>query len=161
MDFESFRIKKDKLAVKSHEEYMGIAITAAKAAKSKGFAPIGACLAFTSSHLSEHSTGDVLRTAGINVIRKAMDMLPYKVPNSVLYCTVEPDALTALAAYKSGINEIVFGAFDPKNGFVSSTSRNLNPELCAIKQRGGVLANECCELLSEDMREYCETDPQT
>ena len=165
MSFDSFISKKNAVVVRSDEECMGLAMKAARYAKSKGEEPIGATVVVAKAQFSEHSTvrseGNPINTAGMNAIHKAMDMLPHKVVNGILYSTVEPDPLTVIAANTVGINEVVFGVFNPRDGFTSSKARKLDLSVYEIKHKGGVLADECFELLSEDMKEYCEVEKPT
>lgn len=160
-NFFSYMEKRDIENKLSDEDYMELAITAAERANQLSNIPIGATLAWTQKHLVEHNTVEQdrnpLNTASMNVIRKALDMMPHKVSNGVLYCTLEPDDVSVLAAYRVGINEVVFGAYDFKNGFVSSKVRPLNLDLYDVRYKGGVLAEKCYSLLPEDVKEYCGT----
>jgi len=72
-----------------------------------------------------------------------------------LYVTLEPCAMCAGALVLSRIDRVVFGATDPKAGFAGSLGNlvqdprlNHRPELT-----GGVLADECAELLTSFFRE--------
>ena len=160
MSFDSFIAKRDSGLVKSDEECMTLALKLAERAKATGETPIGATISLTKAQFSEHSTtrsqNNPLNTAGMNVIHKVMDMLPHRVVDGILYCTVEPDPLTVIAAHTVGINEVVFGAYNSRDGFVSSKSRNLDLDVYNIKYQGGVLAEDCFELLPDEMKEYCE-----
>lgn len=160
MSFDSFLAKKNESPDMSL--LMGEAIKAAERAKARGDIPIGAVLSWSKSYLAEHDTsvseGNPLQTAGMNVLNKAFDMLPHRVSSCVLYSTVEPDALSVLAAYKSGVNEVVFGAFDLKNGFTSSKSRTLDLDVYDVKYKGGILAKECFDLLPDEMKGYCSAE---
>lgn len=159
--FESYVRKKEQLSTLSDEYYMSLALEAAQRAKSKNDAPVGAVLSWPKRHLVEHDTVQSdcspLNTASVNVIRKALDMMPHRVANGTLYCTVEPDALSVLAAVQSGINEVVFGVYDHRHGFLSS-NRSLDVERFDISSKGGVMAKECFEPLSDDVKEYCSIE---
>ena len=72
-----------------------------------------------------------------------------------LYVTLEPCAMCAGALVLSRIDRVVFGATDPKAGFAGSLGNlvqdprlNHRPELT-----GGVLADDCAELLTSFFRE--------
>ena len=67
----------------------------------------------------------------------------------VLTVTLEPCAMCAGAAVLSRIDRLVFGAADPKAGFAGSLGNLLtDPRLNhAVALAGGVLAEECGELL--------------
>lgn len=158
--FDSYLSQKDSAYYKTDQEQMEIAIQAAKNAKQKGDVPIGASLAWPKRHLVEHDTGksamNPLRTATLNVLNKACEMLPHRVSEGILYCTLEPDACSVLAAQLCGINEVVFGAYDHRNGFISSPTRKLDLEQHMIAYKGGVLAKECLALLPDEMKDYCD-----
>ena len=142
----------------SHEDNMRLALDAAVRAKSKGDIPVGAALVWPSRHFVEHNTVsseyNPLNTAEINVIRKGAEMMPHKLRDGVLYTTVEPDVLSILTAHKAGVHEVIFGAYDLKHGFVSSKRRDLNLEVYEIAYKGGILAEECFDILPSDMQEY-------
>ena len=148
--------------MKFDEDYMAEAIIAAERAKSLGDSPIGALLAMRASQLVESDTtitdDSPLRTAPLNVLEKAISTMPRRLANSVLYCTVEPTSLDVLAAHVSGVNEVVFGCYDLKDGFVSSKKTPLDLEKLGIKYKGGVLARECFDLLTESLKEECTVE---
>lgn len=158
-DFDAFLNKKQSIEIKTDKEYMEEALLCAKSAKAKGDLPIGAVLAWPKRHLTEHDTTltDVnpLETASVKVLRKAHDLMPYKVKGSVLYCTVEPDECSVLSAHQAGVKEIIFGAYDLKNGFVSKSKKSLNLESLDISYRGGLMGKECFSILPNDVKDYC------
>jgi tRNA(Arg) A34 adenosine deaminase TadA len=158
--FNDFWAQRESVGIKTDEEYMQEAVLAAKQAKAKGDAPIGAVLAWPKRHLTEHDTQlsgiSPLETATVNVLRKAYDLMPHKVEGTVLYCTVEPDEWSLLSAYQAGVREVVFGVYDLRDGFTSRKSAKvLNVDNCDISYKGGVLAEECRDLLSDEMKDYC------
>src|SRR5688572_26618364 len=140
-NFELYFTLKEQPLIQSDEECMRLALDAAIYAKSNGDVPIGAALVWAKKHLVEHDTSESdvnpLNTASVNVLRKAFDMLPRKVSNGVLYCTGEPDAFDVLSAVKSGIREVVFGVYDYRNGFLSS-SNALDISKYNLAAKGGV-----------------------
>jgi tRNA(Arg) A34 adenosine deaminase TadA len=143
------------------ERYMAEALVAAERAKSRGDHPVGAALGMgTRTHLVEHDTslseGSPLNTATMNVLKKGFDLTPRRVSNAVLYCTVEPDALSVLAANECGIKEIVFGCYNLKDGWVSSKRRLV--ELPEVSYKGGVMAKECFAMLTEEWKDFCSID---
>jgi len=159
--YDAFCLTQEKVKPASHEDNMRLAIEAALRAKSNGDMPIGAAIVWPNRHLVEHSTTisdhNPLGTAELNVIRKAADMLPHKLRHGVLYTTLEPDAVAVLTALKAGINEIVFGAYDLKNGFTSSKNRKLVLDNYDISFKDGVLAERCFELLPKSMHSFTAT----
>jgi len=137
------------------EDHMMTAILMAEDGKLKGDIPIGACLVMPRHEISECNTvwteGDEFNHAEINVIKKARELGFRNLKNSILYTTVEPCPMCAMAALNHGIKEIVFGAYDEQNGF--STSNKLNLDKLPLVYRGGVLAKECRDLLPTRLQE--------
>lgn len=138
------------------EKHMTSAIAIAEDGKVVGNLPVGAVLVTPRFNLSECNTvfteGDVLNHAEINVLKKARDLGCRKLNNAVLYSTLEPSIMSAMVALEHGVREIVFGAYDEKDGFVSS--KKLNLDTIPLVYRGGVLAKECRDLLPTRMLEH-------
>ncbi len=138
------------------EEHIATAIEIAESGKMRGEIPTGACLVMPRYKISEHNTvwseGDALNHAEINVLKKARELGFRNLKNSIMYSTVEPSILCAMAALEYGIHEFVFGAYDTKNGFVSSGKLKLD-EL-NLAYRGGVLAQECRTILPTRLQEH-------
>ncbi|TJY65258.1 tRNA adenosine(34) deaminase TadA [Sinimarinibacterium sp. CAU 1509] len=73
----------------------------------------------------------------------------YRVLDTTLYVTLEPCVMCAGAIVHARVSRLVFGAYDPKAGAVSSVydviaAPRLNHRLL---WRGGVLEDECAQLL--------------
>ena len=62
-----------------------------------------------------------------------------------LYVTVEPCPMCAAALGWSQISRVVYGAPDPKRGYSGFSPNLLHPK---TEVQGGVLADECSELVS-------------
>lgn len=156
--FESFIESQESFEPGFDEKGIGLALEIAESARVKGDHTVGAVIAWPQRHLKEHdttkTTENPLNEAGLNVLNKALSVMPHKVKSAVMYCTVEPDALTVLMAHKAGINEVVFGAYNHKDGFVTS-KRKLNLEYYDLSFKGGVLADKCFNLLPKSFQEYC------
>jgi tRNA(adenine34) deaminase len=137
------------------ETYMRIALKEAEKAKLDGNLPVGAVLVLQGNYISDcntdYSEHDNTNHAVINVIRKA-NMINRPLHNAVLYSTLEPCLLCAMAIHYHGIREVVFGAYDDASGFVSSKLLNDHTFL-NISYMGGVLADKCIELLPKAMHE--------
>lgn len=148
----------DKFRVKD-EDYMQAALDVASQAKSKGDLPIAAVLVWAGGrkfieHDSRYSDYNPLSYVIINLINKAAETLgPNKLKDAVLYTTVEPNVMCALALRDAGIKEVVFGAYDDKDGFISS-GQLVDPNLLEITAIGGVKGRECCAALSKSMSEH-------
>lgn len=140
-------------------DYMQVALEVAAQAKSQGDIPIAAVLAWAGGrqlveHDTRYSEQNPLCHAVINLINKAAGTISRKkLSEAVLYCTVEPNLLCALAIEAAGIKEVVFGAYDDKDGFASSGLLKEEVEL-DITAIGGVLGQECCDSLPQIMQEH-------
>lgn len=74
----------------------------------------------------------------------------WRLDGATLYVTLEPCTMCSGAILLSRVEQIVFGASDPRAGGVISTARLLdgNPYQHRIEVVGGILAEECGALLS-------------
>ncbi len=141
--------------------FMRLALQEARKAGELGEVPVGAVII--------DETGTVLASAGnrsivdrdpaghaeIVALRAAGQKLDnYRLLNTTLYVTIEPCVMCAGAIVHARIGRLVFGALDHKAGAVVSRYRigrdgKLNHQL---EFEGGVLAEECAELLTSFFR---------
>lgn len=131
------------------EYFMRKAIEVAKKGYELDEIPIGAVVVannfiIAKGHNLTEQLNDVTAHAEMISITAAVDNLGGKyLKNCTLYVTLEPCVMCAGALYWSQITRIVFGANDNKRG--SSRYGSLfHPSTEII---GGVLANECEELI--------------
>jgi tRNA(Arg) A34 adenosine deaminase TadA len=159
-DFNQYFTTKESSV--TDEDYMRQALWMADRAKKQGNPSIGALLRMSSKQLVEHDTTlsehGKMHTATLNLIHKAADLVPRSMANALLYCTVEPTALDVLTASSCGVSDIIFGCYNLKDGFISSPTSAIKLENCDIAWKGGVLAKECYEILSEDVKSWCSID---
>ncbi|MFC1845148.1 tRNA adenosine(34) deaminase TadA [Thermodesulfobacteriota bacterium] len=148
-------------ATEQDEFFMHLALEEARKAGDGGEVPVGAVI------VDEHQK--VLAAAGNNsigesdpaghaemvAIRKAGKKTGnYRLLNTTIYVTIEPCVMCAGAMVHARIDRLVYGAFDPKTGGVVSCYQiggdgKLNHQL---NVEGGVLAEECAELLTSFFR---------
>lgn len=142
--------------------FMERAIALAKEAYAEGEVPVGAVVI-------RRSTGEIVgegrnrREGAKNALAHAeliaIDMAcrrlgGWRLPDCELYVTLEPCPMCCGAIINSRIDSVVFGAYDYKSGSAVSVQRmfdlpyNYRPELM-----GGVMEEECKELLSRFFRE--------
>ena len=137
--------------------FMHLALQEAQKAKDQGEVPVGAVIV--------DGAGIVLAQAGnrsivdhdpaghaeMVALRAAGRIFEnYRLLDTTLYVTIEPCVMCAGAMVHARIGRLVFGALDPKAGAIVSQYRisgdgKLNHKLDV---EGGVLANECAELLT-------------
>jgi tRNA(adenine34) deaminase len=94
--------------------------------------------------------------AEILALRSAAAALgSWRLEGCTLTVTLEPCAMCAGAAVLARLDRVVFGAADPKAGFAGSLGNLLqDPRLNhEVVVEGGVLADECGELLRTFFRE--------
>jgi tRNA(adenine34) deaminase len=140
--------------------WMQHALGLAQRAGSAGEVPVGAVLVRAGEVIGEGwnqpiSLHDPSAHAEMIALRAAGRSLGnYRLNDSTLYVTLEPCVMCAGAIIHARIGRVVFGAWDPKAGAVSSvydvlTVPRLNHRL---QCEGGVLEQECSALLREFFR---------
>jgi tRNA(adenine34) deaminase len=137
------------------ERLMEIAIERARAAEQHGDVPIGAVIARAGEPLAAAGNerelrGDPTAHAELLAIRAAAEELGgWRLPDTVLYVTLEPCAMCAGAIVLARVPEVVFGTADPKAGAAGSVLDVLAEP--ALNHRpavsGGLREEECAELL--------------
>jgi tRNA(adenine34) deaminase len=85
----------------------------------------------------------------------ASELGTWRLEGCTLFVTLEPCAMCAGAAVLSRLDRVVFGAADPKAGFAGSLGNLLQDTRLnhAASVTGGVLADECGDLLQAFFRE--------
>lgn len=150
---------------KSHEDFMALAILEAKKAEALGEVPIGAIivrdgLVIARTHNLRESKASPLAHAEILAIDQASRKLgAWRLSGCSLYVTLEPCPMCAGALVQSRIDQVIYGAADPKAGCAGSLMNlladdrfNHQPELIS-----GVLAEECGLLLKDFFRRLRES----
>ncbi|NIQ37954.1 MAG: tRNA adenosine(34) deaminase TadA [Proteobacteria bacterium] len=144
--------------------FMKLALEEARKGAQAGEVPIGAILALNGKVIAQDhnrciGTTDPTAHAEILVIREAGERLKnYRLLGSDLYVTVEPCAMCVGAMIQARISRLVFGALENKTGMVQSRLSLLNNPLFnhRIETMGGVLADECREMVQGFFREKRE-----
>jgi tRNA(adenine34) deaminase len=139
------------------ESFMRLALEQAKKAAGAGEVPVGAVLVQDNQVIGSGFNQPIMLNdpsahAEMMAIRSAAQTLKnYRIPESTLYVTLEPCAMCCGMMLHARVKRVVFGAPDPKTGMAGSVTN-----LFALKEinhqtevEGGVLADECGELLRE------------
>ncbi len=135
---------------KSDEFYMRAALAEAQKALSENEVPVGAVIVakdqiIARSYNMTEKLNDVTAHAEMLAFTSASNHLGGKyLKECTLYVTLEPCIMCAGASYWSQIGRIVYGASDPKRGFLNQCGGILHPKTLI---EGNVLNNECSELL--------------
>ncbi|MCS5592503.1 MAG: tRNA adenosine(34) deaminase TadA [Gammaproteobacteria bacterium] len=139
------------------EKWMKLALDQARLAQAMDEVPVGAVLVqddqlIASAHNQPISNNDPTAHAEIQLLRAAGKKLNnYRLPNTILYITLEPCTMCLGAMIHARISRVVFGAYDEKTG-VCGSCQDLSTSECfnhSIDTKGGVLADECKQLLQQ------------
>ena len=132
--------------------FMRQALMEAKKAASRDEIPVGAVVVagtriVARAHNLTETLHDVTAHAEMQALTAAANTLDSKyLEDCTLYVTLEPCVMCAGATFWTQIGRIVYGASDPKRGFLQNGGSILHPKTTII---GGVMAEECGMLLTE------------
>lgn len=142
----------------TNEEGMRLALAEARLAAQADEVPVGAVVVCDGAVLARaHNRCVALRDgtahAELLAMQAAARQRGGRLTGCTLYVTLEPCAMCAGAAVNLRLEELVFGAFDPRAGccgsLVDLTDRCL---LHSIRTWGGILEDDCAALLSDFFR---------
>ena len=142
---------------KTNEKWMKLALEQARLAQAMSEVPVGAVLVqddqlIASAHNQPIYSNDPTAHAEIQLLRAAGKQLNnYRFPDTTLYVTLEPCTMCLGAMIHARVSRVVFGAYDQKTGVCGSCT-DLSTSQCfnhTIAIEGGVLANDCKQLLQE------------
>lgn len=146
---------------RSHDEdWMAHSLKLAEHASEVGEVPVGAVLVYREELLGSGFNQSIKQhdpTAHAEVIAlrdAALKLKNYRLLETTLYVTLEPCLMCVGALLHARIARLVFGAYDPKAGAVSSVIQSLDVSAWnhRILYTGGLRANACGRLLSEFFR---------
>ena len=143
------------------EEWMQVALRLAEEAATRDEVPVGAVVVHENQIIGRGfnqpiSGHDPTAHAEIMALRDAAQSLGnYRLPGCTLVVTVEPCTMCAGALVHARIEQLIFGAREPRAGAVCSSSRvldnpGLNHKVTVIE---GVLEKECKALMSAFFKE--------
>lgn len=136
--------------------FMNQALAEARKAASRGEIPVGAVVVsgnriIARSHNLTETLHDVTAHAEMQALTAAANTLDSKyLEGCTLYVTLEPCVMCAGASCWTQISRIVYGASDPKRGFLQTGASILHPKTTLT---GGVLDEECAKLLRDFFKE--------
>ena len=140
------------LSIHSDEYFMKEALKEAEKAREKGEIPVGALivsenLIIARAHNQTELLNDVTAHAEILAITSASTYLQSKyLKGCTLYVTLEPCVMCAGALKWAQLDKIVYGAEDPKAGFMRYGKQLLHPK---TQLAFGILQNECQSILQD------------
>ena len=143
-------------------DYMSRALEQARLAGLAGEVPVGAVLVRDDQVIATGANCPIAATdptahAEIQALRSAARSLGnYRLPDSVLYVTLEPCLMCAAALIQARVRRVVFGAWDPQFGAAGSLIDVFR--LAGLNHRvdvfGGVLADESNALLRDFFEQH-------
>jgi tRNA(adenine34) deaminase len=139
-----------ELTIFSEEHFMREALKEAKKAFDADEVPVGAVVVcdnriIARAHNLTERLNDVTAHAEMQAITAAANHLGGKyLDECTLYVTLEPCLMCAGALHWSQIGKIVFGAHDPKRGYLRLDKPILHPK---TQVSGGLLEEDCAQLL--------------
>ena len=148
------------MTVKDDAHWMHEALQLAEHAASHQEVPVGALLIKDGKVLGKGWNQPITRNdpsahAELVALRNAANSIKnYRLVGTELFVTLEPCIMCVGAMLHARINRLVFGAYDPKTGAAGSVFNLLNDnrQNHDIKVKGGVLQDECAEILQEFFR---------
>jgi len=137
------------------ELWMREALSEALRAEAEGEVPVGAVLLLNEKIIGRGHNGsiqlnDPTAHAEIVALRQgARNIANYRIPGSILIATVEPCVMCVGAMIHARVDELIYGAADPKAGAVRSQYQlaEVNQLNHKIWVTSGVLEEECGSIL--------------
>jgi len=137
------------------EFWMREALVEARKAEAEGEVPVGAVLLINEKivgrgHNHSIRAHDPTAHAEVLALRHgAHNMRNYRLPGSILVVTIEPCVMCAGAMIQARVEEVVFGAADPKAGAITSHFQlaEAPPLNHSIQITSGILEDECGAML--------------
>ena len=134
-------------------KFMKSAIKEARKAEKIDEVPVGAVIVkdgkiVARGYNKRETKQDALMHAEINAIAKACRKLgSWRLEGCDIYVTLEPCPMCAGAIIQARIENVYFGAYDPKGGCLGSVCDLSGILPHKIKYEGGIMRTECEELL--------------
>ena len=144
------------MRTKSDQFWMSTAIELAKQAGERGEIPVGAVLILDDKIIGRGRNqsielNDPTAHAEIQALREAGSKIEnYRLRGSKIYVTVEPCTMCFGALVHARIEQLVFGAKEPKSGALTSVSEvsRQNSFNHRFNVLNGILEDECSQLMT-------------
>ena len=145
-----------------HLYFMQQAYNEAVKAFEIGETPIGCVIVYNEKVIGRafnmrNTSKNVLCHAEISAINQACSaMRDWRLEGCSLYVTLEPCAMCAGAIIQARIDEVVFGAYNPKGGCAGSVLDILSEPRFNHQARivSGVMETECSRLMSDFFKRF-------
>ena len=142
-----------------HSKYMKAAIEQARLALDMGEVPVGAVVVKNGEIIAAaHNLVETNKDASAHAEMLALSMAAkavgdWRLSGCSIYVTLEPCPMCTGAILNSRISEVIFGAFDDEMGCCGSCT-DLTDGVLSRRVRciGGIMEEECAQLLSEAFR---------
>ena len=156
------------MSMSTDEFYMAKALQLAEQAGAIGEVPVGAILVKDGEIVGEGfnqpiSGCDPTAHAEVVAMRNAAKNLNnYRLSDCDLYVTIEPCTMCVGAMVHGRIRRVLFGALEPRAGALQSQLQLMDQSHYnhSIEWQGGVLAQECGDLISSFFRRKRESKSQ-
>ena len=156
--------KTSSLTQEQKEYFMKEAIKEAKKAEQMTEVPIGAVVVYQGEiigrgHNQRETQQQAAAHAEMFAIQEACEKVgSWRLENSQLFVTLEPCVMCSGAIQLARVEEIYFGAFDPKGGACGSLLNIATDERFNHWSyvESGILAEECGQLLSQFFKKLRE-----
>jgi tRNA(adenine34) deaminase len=137
------------------EMWMREALTEARKAQAEGEVPVGAVVLLNEKivgrgHNSPIRLKDPSAHAEISALRHAAkNNMNYRLPGSILVVTIEPCIMCVGALIQARVEEVIYGAPDPKAGAIHTlySMEQWAPLNHSFRATAGVLQEECSEIM--------------
>ncbi len=142
------------------KRFMQRALEIARRAEAHGEVPVGAVVVLNQEIIAEgfnrrETWQDPTAHAELIAMRRAADEIgSWRLEECTVYVTLEPCPMCAGTLVNARVDRVVFGAEDPKAGALRSLyALAEDPRLNhRLEVRGGVMADECGEIITEFFR---------
>ena len=134
-------------------KFMRAALKEAEKAAAIGETPVGAVIVkdgkiIARGYNKRETKKNALMHAEIIAIDKACKKLGgWRLPNCDIYVTLEPCPMCAGAIIQARIDNVFFGAYDPKSGCMGSVCDLSDALPHKVTYEGGILREECEDVI--------------